>query len=95
MRSGSKCPTQVLVIFPRAECREEAAQTANLLRERGLNVEMYHTPTKIAQQMRYAYRKGIPYAWFPPFEDGGVHAVKDMTSEKQIVADPATWSPTV
>ena len=28
-------------------------------------------------------------------EDGGVHEVKDMTSEKQGVADPATWSPTV
>ena len=95
LRLGSKCPTQVLVIFPRAERREEAARTANLLRERGLNVEMYHTPTKIAQQMRYASRKGIPYAWFPPFEDGGVHEVKDMTSEKQVVADPATWSPTL
>jgi len=90
---SSKCPTQVLVILPRAERREEAARTANLLRKRGLNVEMYHGPSKIAQQMRYASRKGIPYVWFPPFEDGGVHEVKDMDSEKQVVADPATWSP--
>ncbi len=94
LRLGSKCPTQVLVIFPRAKRREEAAQTANLLRERGLNVEMYHAPTKITQQMRYASRKGIPYAWFPPFEEGGVHEVKNMATEKQVVADPATWSPT-
>jgi histidyl-tRNA synthetase len=90
---GPKCPTQVLVIFPRAERREEAAFTAHLLRERGLNVEMYHTAGKLAQQMRYASRKGIPYVWFPPFEEGGVHEVKDMASEKQIVADPATWNP--
>lgn len=90
---GPKCPTQVLVIFPRAERREEVAFTAHLLRERGLNVEMYHTPGKLAQQMRYASRKGIPYVWFPPFEEGGVHEVKDMTSEKQVVADPASWSP--
>ncbi len=90
---GPKCPTQVLVIFPRAERREEATRTANELRERGLNVEMYHGPSKIAQQMRYASRKGIPYVWFPPFEDGGVHEVKDMASEQQIVADPATWNP--
>jgi len=90
---GPKSPTQVLVIFPRAERREEAACTANELRERGLNVEMYHSPSKIAQQMRYASRKGIPYVWFPPFEEGGVHEVKDMASETQVVADPATWNP--
>jgi len=94
LRVGPKCPTQVLVIFPRAERREETARTANLLRERGLNVEMYHSPGKIAQQMRYASRKGIPYVWFPPFEDGGRHEVKDLASEKQEIADPATWSPT-
>src|SRR6266700_3526369 len=64
----------------------------NRLLERGLNVEMYHGPDKIAQQMRYASRKGIPYVWFPPFENGGAHEVKDMASEKQVVADPATWS---
>jgi len=93
LRVGPKCPTQVLVIFPRSERREETARTANLLRERGLNVEMYHSPGKIAQQMRYASRKGIPYVWFPPFDDGGRHEVKDLASEKQEIADPATWSP--
>jgi len=35
--------------------------------------------------------KGIPYVWFSPFEDGGVHEVKDMTGEKQVVADPTTY----
>ena len=94
LRVGSKCPTQVLVIFPRAEQREEALRTANVLRERGLNVELYHAPTRLAQQLRYASRKGIPYVWFPPFEEGGVHEVKNMASEKQEVADPAAWSPT-
>jgi histidyl-tRNA synthetase len=90
---GPKCPTQVLVLFPRAERREEAARTANLLRERGLNVELYHAPGRLAQQIRYASRKGIPYVWFPPFEEGGVHEVKDMVSEKQEVADPSLWTP--
>ena len=94
LRVGPKCPTQVLVIFPRAERREEAVHTANVLRERGLNVELYHAPTKLAQQLRYASRKGIPYVWFPPFEVGGVHEVRNMASEKQEVADPAAWSPT-
>jgi histidyl-tRNA synthetase len=93
LRVGPKCPTQVLVVFPHAERREEAIRTASLLRERGLNVEMYHRPGKISQQVRYASRKGIPYVWFPPFEEGGVHEVKDMASERQEVADPAAWSP--
>jgi len=93
LKTGPKCPTQVLVIFPRAEQLEEAVRTAKMLRERGFNVEMYHTPGKIAQQLRYASRKGIPYAWFPPFENGGVHEVKDMATEMQVVADPMTWSP--
>jgi histidyl-tRNA synthetase len=43
--------------------------------------------------MRYASRKGIPYVWFPPFEEGGVHEVKNMVSEKQVAADPTTWVP--
>ncbi len=94
LRVGPQCPTQVLVIFPRVERREEAVHTANVLRERGLNVELYHAPTKLAQQLRYASRKGIPYVWFPPFEEGGKHEVKNMASEKQEVADPAAWSPT-
>ena len=94
LKTGPKCPTQVLVIFPRAEQREEAVRTAKMLRERGFNVEMYHIPGKIAQQLRYASRKGIPYAWFPPFENGGVHEVKDMATEMQVVEDPMTWSPT-
>jgi len=93
LKTGPKCPTQVLVIFPRAEQREEAVCTAKMLRERGFNVEMYHIPGKIAQQLRYVSRKGIPYAWFPPFENGGVHEVKDMATEMQVVADPMTWSP--
>ena len=60
--------------FPHIERREEAIRTASLLHERGLNVEMYHAPSKISLQMRYASRKGIPYVWFPLFEEGGVHA---------------------
>src|SRR5712692_6385502 len=50
LKTGSKCPTQVLVIFPRAEQREEAVRTAKMLRERGFNVEMYHIPGKIRSE---------------------------------------------
>jgi histidyl-tRNA synthetase len=93
VKVGPKSPALVLVVFPNAERRDEAIQTAKTLRERGFNVEMYHSPGKIAQQMRYASRKGIPYVWFPPFEDGGVHEVKNMSTEEQAVASPDMWEP--
>ena len=93
VKVGPKSPAQVLVVFPAAGRRDETIQTAKTLRERGFNVEMYHSPGKIAQQMRYASRKGIPYVWFPPFEEGGVHEVKDMSTEKQAAVDPRTWEP--
>ena len=93
VKVGPKSPAHVLVVFPNAERRDEAIQTAKTLRERGFNVEMYHSPGKIGQQMRYASRKGIPYVWFPPFEEGGVHEVKNMSTEEQAAADPRKWEP--
>ena len=89
---GPKSPTQVLVVFPAAERRNEAVQTARMLRARGLNVEMYPTPIKQAQQLRYASRKGIPYAWFLSYAEKG-DEVKNMATGEQVAADPATWQP--
>jgi len=93
VKVGPKGPAQVMVVFPSGERRDEAIKTAKTLRERGFNVEMYHSPGKIAQQMRYATRKGIPYVWFPPFEKGSMHEVKNLSTEEQAVADPDTWEP--
>jgi histidyl-tRNA synthetase len=89
---GPKSPTQVLVVFPDAERRNEAVQIARMLRERGFNVEMYPTPIKQAQQLRYASRKGIPYAWFLPYAEKG-HEVKNMSTGEQEAADLDTWQP--
>ncbi len=89
---GPKSPTQVLVVFPDSERRNEAVQTARALRERGLNVEMYPTAIKQAQQLRYASRKGIPYAWFLPNAEKG-HEVKNMSTGEQEAADLDTWQP--
>ncbi|MFH1158115.1 MAG: histidine--tRNA ligase [Pseudomonadota bacterium] len=89
---GQKSPTQVLVILPSEERRAEASKTAQDLRARGFNVELYHAAKKIPDQLKYASRKGIPYVWFPPFSDGQPHEVKNMTSGKQTPTDPATWT---
>jgi len=90
---GAKSPTQVLVVLPSADRRPAALATAAALRARGLRVETYHEAAKIGNQIRYASRKLIPYVWFPPFEDGKPHEVKDLGSGEQTAADPATWQP--
>lgn len=89
---GPKGPAQVLVVFPAAGRRNETVQTAKTLRERGFNVEMYHTPGRQTQQLRYASRKGIPYVWFLSYGDKG-HEVKNMLTGEQVAADPYTWKP--
>ena len=90
---GPKSPTQVLVVLPSGERRGRALRAAAELRDRGLNVETYHQPDRLAKQIRYASRKGIPYVWFPPFQDDAGHEVKDLRSGDQGAADPTTWLP--
>lgn len=92
---GPKTPTQVLVVLPSEENRAEVAALANELRARGLKVEMFHAASKLARQLTYASKKGIPYVWFPPFEPGRPHEVKDMASGAQSEADPASWMSTL
>jgi histidyl-tRNA synthetase len=90
---GSASPADVLVVIPGEFRRAEAHAVARELRGRGLNVETYHQPDKLAKQIRYAARKKIPYVWFPPFDDGRPHEVKDMATGEQAVADPLAWTP--
>jgi histidyl-tRNA synthetase len=92
IKVGAKSPTQVLLVLFDEERRGETLRTAHTLRVRGLNVEVYATPIKQGQQLRYAARKGIPYAWFLPYAGKG-HEVKDMLSGEQVTADPNTWRP--
>jgi histidyl-tRNA synthetase len=91
--TGPSCPTTVLVALPSDDRRADAVATAARLRERGINTELYHQPDRVGKQIRYASRKGIPYIWFPPFEDGKPHEIKDLASGAQAPADPAVWLP--
>lgn len=93
LETGASCPTDVLVVVPGAERRGVAVDTAAQLRGRGLRTELYHQADRIGKQLRYASRKGIPHVWFPPFEDGKPHEVKNMASGDQTEADPETWRP--
>ncbi|MCB9982051.1 MAG: histidine--tRNA ligase [Rhodospirillales bacterium] len=89
---GPKSPADVLVVLPSEERRDEAAQAARTLRERGMKVELYHAPQKVGKQISYAEKKGIPYVWFPPFEDGLAHEVKNMSTGEQTEASPNDWT---
>ncbi|MBL7488989.1 histidine--tRNA ligase [Frankia sp. AgB1.9] len=90
---GPASPADVLVVIPSDERRRVAVATAGRLRARGLKVETYHQADKLAKQLRYANRKGIGALWFPPFEDGKPHEVKNLTTGDQTEADPDTWTP--
>tara|TARA_B100001179_G_scaffold230624_1_gene218612 strand:- start:1037 stop:2356 length:1320 start_codon:yes stop_codon:yes gene_type:complete len=88
---GPKSPADILMVLPSEERRKEAMETARTLRSRGYKVEMYHAPQKVKKQLSYAEKKGIPYVWFPPFEDGNAHEVKNMEKGEQVQADPDKW----
>lgn len=87
IKPGPKSPTQILVVLPEESRRAEAAETARLLRQHGYNVELFHSDSKVKKQLSYAERKGIPYVWFPPFENGKPHEVKNMATGQQTQVD--------
>lgn len=90
---GRMCPTDVMVVVPGADSRTDALHTGELLRSRGFDTEVFHSTAKIGKQLQYASKKGIPFVWFPPFDEDGNHEVKDMGTGEQGAADPRTWSP--
>lgn len=92
IKPGPKTPTDILVVLPSEGRRADASFTAQTLRKRGFRVELYHSgEAKIKKQMEYAVKKGIPFVWFPPFDDNGAHEVKDMSSGNQSAVLPESW----
>ncbi len=88
---GRLSPADILVIMPSEERRALTMDTAQKLRKQGHKVETFHNPVKLARQLAYAEKKGIPYVWFPPFEDGKPHEVKNMQTKAQTAANPDDW----
>ena len=88
---GRLSPADILVVMPNEGQRTIATDTAKTLRQRGYNVELAHGG-KLKKQLAYAEKKSIPYVWFPPFEDGADHEVKNMNTGKQIQSEPETWT---
>lgn len=89
---GPSSPADILMVLPSEDMREEAAAAARTLRTRGYKVEMYHAAQKVGKQIAYAQKKGIPYVWFPPFEKGQEHEVKNLATSMQSPCDPDSWA---
>ncbi|MCB1841033.1 MAG: histidine--tRNA ligase [Alphaproteobacteria bacterium] len=88
---GRISPADIMVMMPSEDRRALTMETAQKLRAQGHKVETFHNPVKLARQLAYAEKKGIPYVWFPPFEDGKSHEVKNMGTGTQTAADPDDW----
>ncbi len=86
-------PSAVLVALPTEDDRSRCDRVAQALRRRGIAAEVAAAPQKYGKQIRYAERRGIPFVWFPPADDGQPHEVKDIRSGDQVAADPAAWTP--
>ena len=84
-------PTCVLVAVTDEASRAASEAVADSLRSRAISTEVAPTADRFGKQIRYADRRGIPFVWFPDTDEG--HAVKDIRSGDQVLADPATWTP--
>ncbi len=87
--NAPKGPAHVMMTVPENESDRPAAyEAARTLRKNGVNVEMYHAPKKMGDQLKYASKKGLPFVWFVR---DGQHQVKNMVTQEQSEADPTTW----
>lgn len=87
-------PTCVLVALASEDTRAEATAVAESLRARGINCEVFHERKAYGKQIKYAYRRSIPFVWFPPSASkSGEHELRDIRTGNQEVVDFGTWMP--
>ncbi len=90
MNIGPKCPTDVLVYTEDKDLKETTNITAQTLRKRGFNVEVYDTVKKWEKHFKYAKNKGIPYIWYVNGPD--THEVKNMATDDKKETNPNDWN---
>ena len=84
-------PAEAVVIPMDAGCMTFAAETATVLRARGVRTQVYFEDRKFKQKIAYADRSGIPFALIIGETEAaaGVAAVKDMATGEQEALTPA------
>jgi histidyl-tRNA synthetase len=90
MKIGAKSPTDILMYTEDKDLAQETAKTAQTLRKRGFNVEVFHTVKKWDKHFKYAEKKVIPYIWY--VKSDNVHEVKALSTGEQVSADPENWT---
>jgi histidyl-tRNA synthetase len=80
-------PSQVLVTLFSADLYPQTLALASRLRQAGINAEQVLAPGRIGKQLKYADRKGIPYALIlgPDEASKGQVVLKNLTTREQSV----------
>ncbi|HMO01645.1 MAG TPA: histidine--tRNA ligase [Oligoflexia bacterium] len=79
--------TDVVVTVESEERRQLANLVAAILRENGLNVEVYLKPIKLGKQIEYAEAKSANWVFFLPITKDSKIGIKDLkTKEQQEIA---------
>lgn len=72
---------------------KDVAELANILRNKGQVVEIYHEHSGISKQFKYAGKKGIQWVWIESEKEPGLFEVKNMNSGEQLtIRDPQSWN---
>ena len=88
-------PTDVLIARPEQSDAIKLDQLANMMRQRGINVEVFHREASLDKQRKYALKKGIRYLWLQfGHATAGEHEVEDLDARlAPQLANPANWLP--
>lgn len=78
-------PTKVLITIFDEKFYRDSLKIAKVLRDKGVPTEVYLTPIKLDKQLKYADRKGIPYAVIigPDEAKNKTVTIKDLKTGKQ------------
>lgn len=67
-------------------------KVADVLRNKGLKVEVYGEVCKLGQQFKYANKKSIRWVWVASKDNQTKFEVKDMTTGEQYRISPEDWA---
>ncbi len=87
---GPKSPTDILIYSEDIDLAQNVTNAAQTLRQRGYNVETYHTVKKWEKHLKYAKNKEIPYIMY--VKENSVFEVKNLTHGEQTKSTPQDWN---
>ena len=85
-RTGAQTPTKMLFV-PMGNTMAYAIKTANFVRQKGVNTEVYLNDGKLSKKLNYANKLGIPYVAIigENEQESNTVCIKDMESGDQSV----------